>query len=113
MNKAEIKLKVAAEEIKEILKKHDIAGVVGLHTPGHGEHILHLSTSYSCAYIYNDNEIRFYSKLKDYNSKEEQMQKQVDTVNMLHILTHVTGVSFMTLEGCSRKLDDKTGAEHF
>jgi hypothetical protein len=113
MNKTETKLKVAAEEIKEILRKYDIAGAVSLHSPGHGEHFLHLNPSYSCASIVSDKEIRFYSKLKDYKSKEEQMQKQEDTVNMCHILSHITGINFMILEGCSRKLDDKTGAEHY
>lgn len=33
MNKTETKLKVAAEEIKDILRKHDLAGVVALHAP--------------------------------------------------------------------------------
>ena len=53
------KLKQAAEEIKEILRKHDIAGAIGLHTPGHGEFFLHVHTSYSCAYMYEDDTIRF------------------------------------------------------
>lgn len=41
------KLKIAADEIKEILKKHDIGGSVILHTPGYGEHVLKIDPSYS------------------------------------------------------------------
>jgi hypothetical protein len=43
------KLKTAMEEIKAVLKKHDIAGFVVLHTPGFSEFLNHLVTSYSCA----------------------------------------------------------------
>lgn len=48
------KLKVAMEEIKAVLKKHDIAGVVVLHNNdgpghGHGEYAMVLDPSYSCA----------------------------------------------------------------
>lgn len=106
------KLKVAAEEIKEILRKHDIAAAVVLHAPGHGEHFMHLTPSYSCAYMYNDNEIRIYSKKEDYNNVEEQQQKQAYTSNMLSILTDITAINFMGLETVSKMLDKKLNAKH-
>ena len=112
MNKTEIKLKVVAEEIKEILRKHDVAGVVSLHAPGHGEHFIHINPSYSCAYMYNDNEIRFYSKKADYKSPEEQLKKQANTSNMLRILTDCTGFNFMGINHLSEEFDKLTGAEH-
>jgi len=43
------KLKEAMGEIEEILKKHDIAAVIALHTPGHGEIKLHIAPTYSVA----------------------------------------------------------------
>lgn len=79
----ETKLKVAAEEIKEILRKHDIAASIVLHTPGHGEFLNHILTSYSCAYQYEDESIRFYSKAKDFDSPEAQFKSQESTANML------------------------------
>jgi hypothetical protein len=112
MNKTEIKLKVAAEEIKEILRKHDIAAVVTLHSPGHGEYFFHLNPSYSCAYVYNDNELRFYSKKEDYNSPEEQFEKQNATVNMMRILTDLAGMNYMMLEPLTRKIEEITQATH-
>lgn len=110
--KPETKLKVAAEEIKEVLRKHDIAGSIMLHTPGHGEFINHLLTSYSCAYQYEDESIRFYSKSKDYNTPEEQEAKLRDTANMLRILCEGVGKNFMMLEPLSRKFDELVDAEH-
>jgi hypothetical protein len=110
--KSETKLKVAAEEIKEILKKHDIAAIFSLHTPGHGEFVLHLNTSYSCAYIYNDHELRFYSKRKDYKTQEEQFKKLADTSNMLKLLTDMTANNFLMLKPLSEKIDEVTNAEH-
>jgi hypothetical protein len=112
MNKTEVKLKVVAEEIKEILRKHDVAGVIALHSPGHGEHFIHINPSYSCAYMYDDNEIRFYSKKSDYKNPEEQWKKQADTSNMLRILTDCTAFNFMGCEYLSKQFDKATGAEH-
>lgn len=112
MNKTEIRLKEVAEEIKEILRKHDMAGAVALHLPGHGEHFVHLNPSYSCAYIYNDNEVRFYSKKEDYKSREEQIEKQRKTSNMLRILADVTAFNFGNIDYMSSQFDLLTEAEH-
>jgi hypothetical protein len=107
------KLKVAAEEIKEILKKYDIAAAVVLHTPGHGEYFVQLNPSYSCAYMYNDNEVRFYSKKADYKTVDEQVQKQADTSNMLRLLTDCTAFNFGSLNFLSEQFDKLVEAKHF
>jgi hypothetical protein len=112
MNKTEIKLKVVAEAIKDILRKNDVAAAVVLHSPGHGEYFVHLNPSYSCAYMYNDNEIRFYSKRKDYKTAEEQHEKQVATANMLCVLADITALNYLMLEPLNKKFDEITGAEH-
>lgn len=106
------KLKQAAEEIKEILRKHDIAGTVGLHTPGHGEFFIHLHTSYSCAYMYEDDTIRFNlaSKYADDDNKRKKCNS--DTSNMLSVLTGCMGMNFESLLGLSKELDKLTGAVH-
>lgn len=112
MNKTEVKLKAAAEDIKDVLRKYDLAGAVALHSPGHGEYFVHLNPSYSCAYIYNDNEVRFYSKKEDYKNVDEQIQKQIDTSNMLKILTDITAFNFGSLHPLSERFDKLTNAEH-
>ncbi len=38
-------------EIKEVLIRHDIAGFIVLHTPGHIEYLNHVTPSYSCAFV--------------------------------------------------------------
>jgi hypothetical protein len=106
------KLKVAAEEIKEILRKHDLAGAVSLHSPGHGEFFIHLNPSYSNAYMYNDNEVRFHSKRSDFKTLEEQLQKQADTSNMLKILMDITAMNFGYIQQMSETFDNLVGAEH-
>ena len=110
--KAETKLKVAAEEIKEILRKHDIAASVALHAPGHGEYFVHLNPSYSCAYMYNDNEVRFHSKSSDYKTPGEQLKKQKFTSNMLKILADTTAMNFDILQNLSKVFDRLTNAVH-
>lgn len=109
----ETKLKIAGEEIKDILKKYDLAGVIVLHTPTKCDWFMHFNTSYSCLYQYNDSEVRFYSKLKDYKSKKEQMQKQSNTANMLHMMQHVSGEIFQNLNRFSKIIDEETNAKHF
>ena len=113
MNTPETTLKAAAEEIKEVLRKHNIAAAVALHSPGHGEYFVHLNPSYSCAYMYQDNEVRFYSKAVDYKIPTEQLEKQVDTANMLKLLTDVTAFNFGCLDHLSKQFDELTGAKHF
>lgn len=106
------KLKVAAEEIKEILKKHDIAGAFALHTPGHGEFVLHLNPSYSCAYQVEDGKVNLYAKIADFKTPEEQQQKVADTSNMLKVLTDLSAINFSNVKMLSDKLDHLTNATH-
>lgn len=108
----ELKLKVVAEEIKDVLRKYDVAASIVLHTPGHGEFLNHILTSYSCAYQYEDDSIRFYSKKEDYSSVEEQVKKQANTANMLHILTQLTAQNCLMLKPITEKFDEITNAEH-
>lgn len=109
----DVKLKVVAEEIKEILKKHDVAGAVVLHTPGFGEYFFNIHTSYSCAYHYKEDEVRFYSKKENFKSPEEQKKKSEDTSNMLKILTDCTAFQFGGLRYLSDQFDKMSGAVHY
>lgn len=106
------KLKIAAEEIKDILRKHDIAASMVLHTPGHGEFINHFQTSYSCAYQYEEDHVRFYSKKENFNSLEQQIKQQESTANMLRVLLELTGRNFMMLDPLSKQFDALTRAVH-
>lgn len=108
----ELKLKTAAEEIKEILRKHDIASSFVLHTPGHSEYVNHLLTSYSCAYQYDDSSLHFYCKRNEFKTQEEQKKKLESTANMLHMLTRGVGLNFMMLDPMTQKFDQLTNAKH-
>ena len=83
------KLKKAAEQIKAILKEHDIAGIVVLHTPGHSEYLYEINPTYSVAKIEGE-ELRIRSThIKD---MDEKVQKVTDTANMF---VHFTDVGDM------------------
>lgn len=75
------KLKMAMEEIKEILAKNDIAGFVVLHTPGFSEYLHALETSYSCANV-NHNGINFRLSQKELG-REKSKQIAEGTFNMV------------------------------
>jgi hypothetical protein len=111
------KLKNAAEEIKAILEKHDIAGHVVLHTPGHGEYFTKLDPSYSCAFFDmtpGKEGIRFRARLQeDYKGDSAKRQKAVtDTSNMMNILCTTGGNMLMNLMDAAKMLDKIVDAKH-
>lgn len=83
------KLKYAMEQIKSILKEHDIAGFVVLHTPGFSEYVNHLDTSYSCASITTEG-IKFRLKQSEVG-KEKAKELAEGTYNMIAHFSDVIG----------------------
>jgi len=106
------KIKIATEEIKEILRKHDLAGAISLHTPGKAYMFLHFNTSYSCAYIYDSMHMRIASKASDYATVEEHHQKVSDTANMFKMLLDAVSIIHTSLDRYSTVLDSVIHAEH-
>lgn len=82
------KLKQAAEEIKAILEKYDIAGSAVLHTPGFGEYIFRIDPSYSCAFLERG---QFRLKTTDLLDDATKKKALEDTVNMLLVFSHLNG----------------------
>lgn len=106
------KLKKAADEIKLILNKYDIAANVILHTPGHSEYLLHIIPSYSCAWLENGM-VRFRARKSDYNGNTMvRDQKIADTLNMLRLLADTAGRNALALLTVSDQFDEKIGADH-
>lgn len=106
------KLKKAAEEIKQILQKYDIAANVILHSPGHSEYLLHITPTYSCAWLENGM-IRFRAKKKDYNGNAMIRDKKIaDTLNMLRLLSDTAGRNALALIKVADQFDQIIGADH-
>lgn len=106
------KLKKAAEEIKQILQKYDIAANVVLHTPGHSEYLLHITPTYSCAWLENDM-VRFRARKADYNGNEMvRNQKIADTLNMLRLLSDTAAKNALALLEVADQFDERIGANH-
>lgn len=106
------KLDQAEKEITAILKKHDIAGVCALHTPGAVNLISHLEPSYS---VINQtaNAIRARAKLADFGGDRDAWKVKVaGTANMLHGITDAIGPLIIALMDLSKILDEKIGAVH-
>lgn len=101
------KLKKAAAEINEILKKYDIAGVVLLHTPGHSEYLLKLDPSYSCANMNEKTgEVRLKATEAMYGKvKRDKMLE--DTTNMVVCLAHIASMEAMNLINLQKMLETK------
>lgn len=105
------KLKKAAEEIKAILKKYDIAASIVLHTPGHAEFINEIQPSYSCAKLNHDN-IHFKAKKEDFNDELKRQQTIKDTANMMNALSSCVAKNAMMWIDVSEQFDKLAGSEH-
>lgn len=83
------KLKTAMAEINEVLKKHDIAAFVILHTPGFIEYVNKLNPSYSCALL-QDGQMRVRLKTSELpGGKTQAKQLADDTYNMVTLMTDI------------------------
>lgn len=76
-------LEAAAKEIAAVLKKHDIAGVVQLFTPGHNKYAMHLQPSWSVVAVDTTGKLRMTAPLVDPENPKEAETKVLDTVRML------------------------------
>lgn len=83
------KLKNAAAEINEILKKYDIAAMVVLHTPGFSEYLFNVTPSYTCCKM-DQNGMRIKTNPDD--PKEKKEKEVNDTFNMLYHFSDVGGM---------------------
>lgn len=79
------KLREAMEDIKAVLRKHDIMGCAVLASPTHSEFLCDPSASWSVARIENLGDgrfgIRFRSKREDWPTKEAQEEATAATVH--------------------------------
>jgi hypothetical protein len=76
-------LEQAAKEIAAVLKKHDIAGVVQLFTPGHNKYAMNLQPSWSVIAVDAVGKLRMTAPLVDPENPQEAQTKVLDTVRML------------------------------
>ncbi len=75
------KLKMAMEEIKAILGKHDIAGAVILHAPGFSEFLFSPTPSWSVARLESTGFLRI--KTNPADPKEVKKKQVEDTLDMI------------------------------
>jgi len=107
------KLKKAMEQIKDILKEHDIAGYVVLHTPGYTEYLKHITPSYSCVVIESNSMIRIKAKAEDFGGDvNKRNQKIADTANMMRHFADIISRDALNYIELSEELDRVTGAQH-
>jgi hypothetical protein len=111
------KLKKAMEEMKAIYKKYDIGGFTILHTADNGhsfsEFLNVLDPSYSCIILNPNGEVRFRSKLADYNGdKAAWRRKTEDSLNLLQSVSEVGGRVVLPLMELTSKLEKDLNAEN-
>lgn len=92
------KLRQAMAEIKAVLEKHDIAGLVVLHTPGYGEHLIKLDPSYSSlnkVQVMTENGLKNGFRLlvngQTHPDPEKAKKAISESVNMVEIMCTLAG----------------------
>lgn len=108
------RLKIARTEIEAVLKKHDLAGVVVLHTPGMSEFFYDIRPSYSCLWI--DEKVgmlRMKSLASDYgNNLDAQRLDQAASANMVEAFADNLGQAGGMFRMVREIVNEKFGAEH-
>lgn len=85
------KLRTAAAEILEILKKHDIAGVAHLFEPGFNEYVMDIGPSWSCVATNEKGQLNITDPIVHPEFKDIHKKKIADSVNMLANLRLYSG----------------------
>lgn len=108
------RLKVARTEIEAILRKHDLAGVVVLHTPGMTEFFYDIRPSYSCAWIDEARQmVRVKSLGADYGGDlAAQLHDQAASANLFRGLADDLGFASVMFADVAAVVDRATNAQH-
>jgi hypothetical protein len=77
------KLKTAVEEIRAVLKRHDIAAMINLGSQTHSEFLLVLDPTWSCMWMESPGLMRIRSKRVDYPSKAAQEKVMEDSIGLI------------------------------
>ena len=96
-------LTVVAGEIKALLKKHDLAGMVFLASPTNAEFIYEFCPTWSCAYFDLDGEfLRFRAGRGEYPVVADRVRAIADTAGMLDRLRTSLGGGMRNLDAIIR-----------
>lgn len=108
------RLKIARIRIEQVLKEHDLAGVVLLHTPGMVEFFYDIQPSYSCCWIDEAAQmLRVKSKRADYGGDvARQTHDRRASANMAASLFDSLWQATKMFGEIDRVLRDAFGAEH-
>jgi hypothetical protein len=107
------KLLTAIEEIKDVLKKHDIAAVVFLGSQSHTQYLLHINPTWSCASLEGGgNVLRFRAKRKDFPSAEAHEQCIADSVGMIFGFKHAMSEQINVLQTIEQVLREHFDVTH-
>ena len=106
------RLKLARAEIEGVLRKHDLGGVVVLHTPGMSEFFYDVRPSYSCVWI-DGRAVRVKSLQADYGgNREAQRLDQAATANMVRAFAHNLACAEAMFADVAVIVDRMVKAEH-
>ena len=108
------RLKLARVKIEAVLREHDLAGVVILHTPGMSEFFYDIRPSYSCCWIDEAaQELRVKSLGSHYKGdREAQMRDQAATANMMAAISDNLQSAAGMFGYAQRVVDQATRAVH-
>lgn len=107
------RLKRARIEIEAVLQRHDLAGVVVLHTPGMAEFFYQITPSYSVCWIEEPHYLRVKSLAAHYAGDiAAQMRDQAATANMTVALAEELGRAASMFRAVDDVVTAKLQAEH-
>ena len=98
-------------EIKAVLTKYDIAGVILLESPAHSEYFYELSPTWSCAKI-EGAQLRVKALRADFQSDEAQVKCLRETIGMLAGFADLSAQSLDALTRVLKMLGEHLNIAH-
>lgn len=101
------KLKIAAAEIKMIMRKHSIGGFVSLVSKSHAEFVLEFP-EWSCAQFTDVKDgVRLKCKSENFESSEHQRVALEETMHLILSTRDMAAINFKNMDDLSRMVEDE------
>lgn len=104
------KLKIAMEEIKDILLKHEIAGAITLVSKTHSEYLYHFP-KWSCVSM-SDRGLSAYSQKRFYPNAEAQKENVEQSLHIVFQIRDIAAQTFTWFDRFTQMIREKIDIEH-
>lgn len=106
------KVQAAINEIEQVLRRHDLAGVAIVSSPSHTHYLHHIEATWSCCRMESPHGLRFRCKRADYPTEAEWKETMRISCGLVAGFEHALESSAQQLRRLLLALGKKVGIDH-